>query len=362
MVPVINFWMAQRVGGGMYDPDVYGETTWLVHPTEAAPEQKTLRVYCVEIEELDKVDDLSQGVNYKLMKNIGSFPRSGFDIKHDGEGNCTIEISSYCKQGDMPSSGGAWKLFRMDGLIVLNCESCSIYGHKKYVKHSQQYKIASFNGDLPYIQLLCQAKRAKYLGIWYNEGDIITLYVRDIGFRPILAIKPKYEQTYVPMLPGQKLQVISDKSCSELQWRFTSDSSLLYAGRCHLESSYVGRDVVCDTFMCVSQVRANELLFLNLKESPWSKVICIPAESKSIERYPIINPVKDCIIYSNDIDGFILRSHNACKVNTDGPHLLSLYSSTGISNCETKVKLDKKVPFFRIIKDGSEWKPILPIN
>ena len=385
-----------------YDPDVYSEALeahWserAANPVEyynamctedscapAKEDENKVRIAEIAFEELEDDADLAKGLKTKALKEVSFIPTvyrvapkadtyfsKSLDVaEQDEHGNYVLTVDTYCKKDDVIDDDILWTVFNIQGLIMVNITSSKVLNsNHKFFKVSQKIKVAVVNQNcVPYLQLICNARRVKYAESWFREGDVITLFVQHqkmpkVPSPPILSIQPKAEQTFVPMLPKQKLQVITDLSQSELEWRLDGDSALIYHGRQEIGMDFarrIGTNVVCDFFECVKDTQTQELIFVNSRNENRSKTICVPVIAYGVgnRRYPVIfDPVKTSAIYAHNISGFILRSksHVPLRIDKDCP-LLPIYSMDGRDYCETKVKLTKFQPYFILERQGNQW-------
>lgn len=391
------------LGNMPYDPDVYGEilgSHWserligpspyrdlacqdgcAQEPPKEEEKESKLRVYDISIEEIDEDLDLAKGLKTKALKEVSFTPAlyrvapksvPYFDkhlegAEQDQDGNYVLTVDTYVLHDDVIGDEGLWTVFNLHGLILINIgTNYNANGSKKYIKASQKFKVAVVNHDcVPYMQLVCNARRAKYAESWFKEGDVVTLFVKHhkmptLPSPPLISIQPKAEQTFIPMLPKQKLQIITDLSQSEVEWRLDGDSALLYRNRLTIGMDFsrrIGTNVVCDYFEYVRDAESQELVFINSRSENRSKTVCVPVLGSCRGRYPIIfDPVKTCVIYSHNIDGFILRSKSYTPLTIDKEcSLMPVYSSEGLDYCETKVKVTKTKPCFILERQGNKW-------
>jgi len=393
------------MGRGMipYDPDFYmrgemefgrsHEETFSCLPVEKTSTalsvieikpDKVLRVAEIQIEDIG--DDLMADVKTKSFNEISTVSKWDSsnsyrsnkaesmyfdnDINQDKEGNQTIEVDSYLLESDMPRWGaGVWSLFSLHGLSLMDSHICRVLnGSKRYIKVCHTFKVRVNDKDTaPYIQLMCNAQRVKYLSGIFKDGDIITLFVRHdfmprLPSPPIISIQPHAEQTFVPLLPKQRLQIITDGSQSELEFRFGVDSSLRFMGRQEIDrerSKKLGSNIRCDFFECLSSPKTQELVFVNGKLEQKSKTVSIPmmARVAKDKRFPVIvDPVRKSVIYASNIDGFILRSHRNIDLKVEpGVGIRLVYKMEKDDYNETKVAIIKPQPFFVLERIGAHW-------
>jgi hypothetical protein len=350
-------------------------------------EKKTPRVYEVVFEELD--GDLMSGVKTKPLKEVNFTPPiyqgvgsrrrspqphfevSVNDSSQDKDGNYIISVGSYVYAKDLKGQDdGAWSIFCLRGLSLLDLQITRFgNGDQKYLKITQVYKLSVEDRTIvPYIQLACNASRVKYLGAWYEEGQVITLFVSH-HFMPkvpspaLISIQPKADQTFVPLMPKQKLQIITDISQVSLEFNLKADSAIFHTGMeviTDQRARNLGGNIRCDFFECVKDPETQELVFVNSKTENKFRTITVPVvcQTASQRRYPvIIDPIRDCVIHSHNIDGFIMRGYKKFNIQTDKECPLQLvYALERDGYCEIKVKLTKPQPYFRLEKTGnSDW-------
>lgn len=350
-------------------------------------QKRTPRVCEVSFEELDS--DLMAGVKTKPFKSVDftpsiykvgrrelqSFDAAINDSIKDEDGNHIISVVSFVAESDLKKSEGAWSIFCLRGLSLLDLSLSKFGSEQKYLKVTQTYKLAVEDRSIiPYLQLACNVKRAKYLDQWYEEGQVITLFV-SYHFMPklptpaLISVQPKADVTFVPMMPKQKLQVITNTSKSKLEFTFDHDSSLNHNSFevvTDQRAKSFGGNVRCDFFECVKTSKTQESIFVNSRGK--CQIVTIPTiQETTNKRYAVIKfnyvIIQNCIVYSHNIDGFIMKSSKIFNLIIDKNCPLSLVyvlqktMADSATFCEIKVKLTESRPYFRLekISDSENW-------
>lgn len=333
-------------------PDCYGEMSY-----------KVPRIAKVSIEEVG--GDLCAGAKTRNLKDVDFRPSvyrtKDVETVTSADGNHVVTLESFCRIGDVDGNN-LWGVFKRQGLLLLkDTYRQTANSNNNYVKVYQSFHVSvTQNTCVPYIQFVCEAKRVKYQGCWFHQGDIITIVVRHKnmpkGSDPrIISVRPRTECAYVVMVPKYKLQIITDQSLARLEFNGDTSSSLFYHGQELIDSEYAEKfHVRCDLFECMTVPRVQELFFVNSRSNNTCKVICIPA---FFGDYPLlIDPMKTCMLYMGDTEGFLLRSrkHMQFTVENNCP-LRAVYTVDRNDYCETKVKVTKPQPFFILERAKQFW-------
>lgn len=345
---------------------------------EVIGDKKSPQIAEVTFEDLG--DDLMDGVKTKSVKQVNFTPplyripsksapffhQEVNDSTIDASGNPCIDVDSFVNVNDMPDDDkGVWSVFHRHGLSIIDTKCYNITnGSCKYVKIGQHFKL-SLDKDaagqprhiVPYLQLICRAKRAKYLGQYYDRDSVITLFVKhhwmpNVPSPALLSVRPQAEQTYVPLMPKQKLQVITD---TKLDYNLDADSSIRYVGGHNVELPDVS--VLCQYFECIRDPQTQELIFVN--SHGLCKTIHVPGVKITAKRgrYPcIMDPVKTSVILAHNIDGFCLRFHRKThiKIANDCP-LKLVYTIDRKDYWETKIRITKPQTCFRLERVKDNW-------
>jgi hypothetical protein len=248
------------------------------------------------------------------------------------------------------------------GLAIIDQSICKVTNSSQQFCKLEQTYVAKVTDAavVPYMQLVCNAARAKYLGQWYKRGDIITLFVKhsmmpSVPDPALLTIMPSDESAIVPMLPKQKLQIITAEKDSVVVFEPGQSLKYSYGATMGGQAKNIGRYVKCDYLECVKPPECSEVVKIyNCNEI--TKTISIPEISHTVngnKKFPIIyDPQGRVVIRNNNIDGFIVRSRQAfsLSINGDCPAKLE-YKMTRPPFHETKVKIKEYHPIFILEAD-----------
>lgn len=319
--------------------------------------------YCeIDANLLGRIRSVSSSVASRRREAMDNYVEK---IHQDMDGNYTITIGSYAEREYLDSDNGNWSTFKLHGLEIIKEKKEETYsGSKTYVKVTHTYKVKVVDESVvPYAQFSCNVPWVKYAENIFRRGDVITVFVphHKMPLLPspsVLSVNPKVDQTFIPMMPRQRLQVITDFSKDKIDFKLDSTSALLYCGNeSYGKNKNIGEDVFCHYFECVKDPETQELVFVNSDNK--AKTICVPVLDNDTghKRYPvIIDPVKSSMIYRNNIDGFILRSFKTIKLRIDKEcPLQPIYIIEKFEFSEVKLKIMKPRPFFILERADTSW-------
>jgi hypothetical protein len=338
----------------------------------------------VEIEELDS--ELSSGCRLSTIectfsgnksdKRPSSWPNVFFtDVNTTNwvkDNTFVLSINAYIKKEEKKNikPDTIWLPFTCQ-----NVSSCSlieaIYPKKqngtKYVRAEIKFLVEldptkdEKKPQIPYIQFMVGQKFARYHGVSFKEGNIITIVIRHPLYPlhwpnpPIITVVPAAEQTFIPMFSRQKLVIITNKDEQVVDFKAHPTSTIKADGNMDVE---FGKE--CSYFQCKKPSASPETIFINNKKKKKdNKRVVIPFVEKDMYRYPVIlNPFKDAIIYSQNIDGFVIRfwkeNYHPITIAPGSPIRIA---STGenAQYMERKFELEKKRPFCYLNKEEHSW-------
>lgn len=329
----------------------------------------------IEIEELDS--NLLSGVRLCPLTQAMSFEHKKYkpsgwpcvfyvNLKQEnytGHNSFNFLIESFTKQDDKLEQ--SWFPFTTNH--IESCELVECYKvetksnkfqkivHKFAVKHED----LTTGKKIPHIQFYCDAKFVKYMGGVFKEGDLITVVFKHKEYPlhwpspPIITVVPTSEQTFIPMLSKQQLLLVVNQN-----------EIVDFKG--HINSAITSIDVIdsdfnkqCHFFRCSKPTSSSEIIFIHShKKKKANKKVVIPFVEKEV-RYPIIlNPINDSVIYSQNIDGFILRfwkeSYHPVSISNGTPIKIAGTSET-VQYIERKFEIEKRRPFFHLLKKEFSW-------
>lgn len=127
-------------------------------------------------------------------------------------------------------------------------------------------------------------------------------------YPPILPVAPRGRQNFVPLLPGQQMQLILPQ---QYKWSFKADDGDCPPLALKEKTKAVMGGWQCNYFICRRSPDASpQLVFFEATDSPRKGCVIVPpVEERADGRYAILHePMDDMILFCNNIDGFVLRS------------------------------------------------------
>lgn len=200
----------------------------------------------------------------------------------------SLSVESYIKDEDKIKPDEIWFPFTCQDV-----ESCTlmeaIYPKwqkgKKYHKALQRFLVRlqvtrDEKPHVPYIQFHCGAKWARHTGAVFKEGDLITIVIRHPKYPlhwpnpPIITVLPTAEQTFVPMLPKQKMVIVTEAKEQSVDFKAHNNSTIRSDGTVDTEFSRQ-----CNYFACTKPSHSSEIIFVNQKKKKKinKKVVTAPS-------------------------------------------------------------------------------------
>jgi hypothetical protein len=338
----------------------------------------------VEIEELDS--DLPSGCRvstidctfsgHKSDKRPSAWPNVFFtnvDASHWVKDNTFIlSISAYIKKEEKKSikPEKIWLPFTCQ-----NVNSCSLaeasfpkkQNGTKYVRADIKFLVEldpvedEKKPHIPYIQFVANQKFVRYQGVSFKEGNVITIVIRHPLYPlhwpnpPIISVTPTAEQTFVPMFSKQKMVIITDKGEQVVDFKAHPSSTIKADGS--MDAELFGKE--CSYFQCKKPSASPETIFINNKKKKHNKRVIIPFVEKDMYRYPVIlNPFKNAIIYTQNVDGFIIRfwkeNYHPITILSGSPIRIAS-TSENAQYIERRFELEKRRPFCYLNKEEHSW-------
>lgn len=241
-------------------------------------------------------------------------------------------------------------IYFLHGLTLEKSSQSSILnGRGDFSKFNQSF-VVKVCDKLAYIQLICLSEKAKYMGNWHEKGDIITLFAsrKDLPSLPLICVQPRFEQTIVPLLPKQTLQIVTDQ-LADFDW-VNKTESFIYTGFENIKSQN------CWFFECTNEITSAETI--KLTTSRKSKLVCVPTMYSCNSRCPLINdPMSSCLLYASNIDGFVMRNTfhtDFLKIDKNSP-LKRVYSLSRKNYREIKVEITGPCSFITLEYKDNQW-------
>lgn len=327
------------------------------------------QVCSIEIEDIGS--DLTDGVRLKPLKEV-SFSPAIYSIKSKNErvlsdGGIVFEVESYLSADEMPElDQGVWKILDSNGGKLEKSDYYIITQSANYSKYYQKFILTPDNlKEKPcYFQLACTIDAVKVDGTWYKRGDVITLVAKssDLPNPSIITVIPREEQTFVPLLPRQRLQILTEQNWTQLIFNLNGNSPVVHLGYKTIDTSIsrmINEKVRFDFFDCHKQIHEQEVFFVEEVIKKRTKTIHLPVcfQSKDSIFCLIEDPVGDSVIHSENINGFVLQSRRKFYLcNGDTQKFSIVYNKetpNGLN--EIKIRLIEKQKAVILNKKGKDW-------
>lgn len=268
------------------------------------------------------------------------------------------------KEADTSVSEDVWRPFmtyEVDNCVLVETDQPK--GGKKFQKvvNRFQVKLSSTDGITPYILFYCVPKKVKYHGSMYKRGDIISVVVKHPNYPlhwpnpPFVICQPQAEQTFIPLMAKQRLYVVTDKKNQTLDFKGNPSGTIKLVGTTDAEF-----DKECSVFNCNKVSSCSETMFVRQKSKKNKKTrkIVIPFTEKDSRCPILLNPLHDSVIYSQSIDGFIIRfwkdDFHPVVVDDKTP-VRCVHSSETAQFFERRFEIDKRRPFFYLNRNEGAW-------
>jgi hypothetical protein len=335
---------------------------------EMQTDQKQLSRVKVEFEELE--GSLTSGVRLMPLERvevnepqINTWPNifyTNVNSEHFSEdGSFCLGVETVAKNCDEQ----VWLPFVCGDVDKCTLLESKEFNHtKKFRRFVQKFIIKiSQKPQVPYVQFYCRAKKAKYLDSYFKEGDLMTIiikhpdYPRNHPMPPLISVIPNSDATYVPMIPKQKLLIVTKESENEVDFKGHSNSAIHYSGT--VDAAF---NCECHYFNCSKISHYPETIFIRKKRSKLHKTVTVPyVEKDRGEKYPIIlNPIRNSIIYAHNIDGFIVRfwkANHLPVVTSSNCPISPGYVQESTQYIERRFDIIKSRPYFYLQKRDHSW-------
>lgn len=281
----------------------------------------------------------------------------------------SLSVESYVKDEDKIKPDEIWYPFTcqdVESCALIEAVFPKLQKGKKYHKAVQRFVVRlqppedEKKAHVPYIQFHCGAKWARHTGAVFKEGDLITIVIRHPKYPlhwpnpPLITVVPRAEQTFVPMLPKQKMVIVTDAKEQVVDFKAHNNSTIRSDGTVDAEYSRQ-----CSYFACTKPSPSSEIIFINQKKKKkQNKKVVIPFVEKEVRCPVILNPLKDAVIYSQNIDGFVIRfwkeSYHPITIMAGTP-IRGVHTSENAQYIERRFEIEKKRPFFYLSKKEHSW-------
>ena len=310
--------------------------------------------------------DLAEGADVTLLEDIKEKPSIGLtcDVLEEraffmeeefATFNCLESFYQNCCEFRLISQipwmdHYAWAIFNTHNLKMERGDVAR-KTHGKYAFISQNFAFELSEGEnFGYFQLICIPEQVFHDSAVYHKFDLLTFMVyrncktaRFMAIPHLVTLHPKAEHTYVPMVPGQSLQLIvsdsEDIEVAEDHFELVSGSQKLFT---------LGRDGKPDrlkaaTYACRDQECS---LFIENKSIIVPKM-CVQDDGVYVS---ILKPVSDAVIYTEGVDRIQITCPGAEKWAWDEEAV----DITGASD-EIEIRLLKKINSLCLQYDNDIW-------
>jgi hypothetical protein len=252
---------------------------------------------------------------------------------HFANGVCDFSLISqipWCEKG-------AWAIFSTFNLDVFlgvtKVKPCS----------GIQHILQGFHVELPissefgYLQLLCVPERVKALGQVYSRREVLTIYVyrnrrvRRVVVHPnLITLNPSNAQTYVPMVPGQHLQLVFNDA---LQIEHPVGDCLSHVPRMDKLFVICGEQMRSHTYVCCGRNEKIEPIFISsAKKQDFKCVMVPPLTRKDQEVYAtVLQPITQAVVYADGLDGLDIICPNQQDCVVDELRMDLINTDEGVS-------------------------------
>lgn len=290
-------------------------------------------------------------VNFGWGDSVTFLGKNQFIIK------LITEIPIQYMQTVLTNANNAWLRFEQHNVKVLASNS-EIEVFNNILLCQQVYRIQILNnGDYAHLQLYSIPKVCRYDGEIYPDRSIMTFHIyRTMEIReqmpeqPLLTVQPYEQQTFCPLVPGQRLQLITS-----LQSKINTSNlkSLQLCGSYY--KTLFNRDVIKVTnLMCKKVLHHNsEVVFIHDKGRISSVIIPAVQSNNGELFFKFVEPVQRGGIFCAHMAGFILLSSvTDCEWFCDG--VAATINSCDESN-ETAVTFTKGQRYVTLDKIDDIW-------
>lgn len=337
---------------------------------------KKIQLAEVQFEEIS--GDLTDGVVTKAMRPpvatvVRAYYRDVYFYKHvdcgekqdDGSVILTIESSVKCE--DMVNIYEAWLVCHSYGLKVLETLPVRLENAAKIYKCTQRFRVKiTRHNTMPCFQMYCNVKKMKFMDSNFREGDIVSVFVRGnatpaIASPGVLTVSPKFKETYVPLQPKQRLQIVTHATDAKLTWTPNENSTLSYKGEDIIYNEHNKflslKKIKAHFFECLKPVVEAETILVDYPEKDRHYTIIVPVNNRKNSRYPVIvNPENTFIVYAHNIDGFIIKNYNHRPVTVDKECPVRIQYAYSNKECyEVKIRIQKSHSYFTVERCEDSW-------
>ena len=237
---------------------------------------------------------------------------------------------------------------------------------KKFQKIVSRYNVrlseSANRSKVPYVQFYCSPKMIKHHGNVYKRGDLITVIIKHPEYPlhwpspPLITVKPSAEQTYIPMLSKQRLCLVTDSERHTVEYKPNAAGTIKLVGTMQADFSKE-----CNIFNCSKPTSASEVIYVNSNSKSKKKKVrrvTIPMTEKDPRCPILLNPTVDSVIYSTNIDGFVIRfwkSDYHPIVIMDPAPIRCVHTSENSQCFERRFEVDKRRPFFYLNRKDNAW-------
>jgi hypothetical protein len=280
-----------------------------------------------------------------------------------------LTLESYVYPDDLSHSYEPWLAVSIIGGEIISISPSAV--ETTYIFGKNLYKIVQhfdlkLSRMMSCVQFYCNVKRCKYESVTFKEGHLINVFIinskaKNIPNPPMISMTPWFDQTYVPMNVGQKLQVITnfEKYSTDISFNslnYNNDVLLKNGHSGFLSSNSMKAEFFTYFRETIDDDKQADKIVVQSREMPSDKrEIIIPAYKKG-SNYPIVVEPDEAtaLLHAKYIDGFVYRSYNRTVPIFHKDCKFKVEDRTYTTNClEFTIKIEKKDEFYYIV-DSSD--------
>jgi hypothetical protein len=247
--------------------------------------------------------------------------------------------------------GAPWAVFSQYNLDIKRGQTQSQHT-PHFSLYAQDFEFAlPDNVNFGYFQLICIAADASFAGKEFNYRDLLTFYVyrnrkmrRAVPHPAVIAIRPYAIQTYVPMVPGQHLQLIAQQD-SEIE---VCDECLYSVGASKV-FTVAGEKLQCVTYE--NRKLSDKVESIFVYGHKLMGIMIPPLKKRGKEVFASFRkPLDEAVVYSEGLDGIEIEDLSQVEWVWDDKCMDMEKTKDGI-----RIRLTKPLESVFIQRDGEQW-------
>lgn len=208
----------------------------------------------------------------------------------------------------------AWMIFSKNNLNVLDRE-CKLYECHGSTYVIQRFHIQLNTFDKGYIQFYSIPQKLRSEGVFFNKHSLLHVSIYNdqkcMSLNPsLISVKPSKKTVYIPLLPKQKLQVISSEKSNVV----VSDDDVLKLTTTDKKSLCKGNVISSNIFTCQKFIEKNITVTVKVKKQFRTMIIPGMVLSDNGDLYAVIDePLQNCGIYCHNLAGIMISNGRTKK-------------------------------------------------